>query len=207
MPSPRKLAVYVVAAVAAAALGVLFGQRVSVPPAPEQALVLTEPRPLPRFLLTDHHGADFGPERLAGRWTFLFFGFTHCPDVCPTTLQTLARARAELADLPPPERPGVVMVSVDPLRDTPAQLAGYVPYFDPEFLGVTGAEEALRPLTSSLGVAYSYTPGGDGKGYTVDHTAALFLVDPAGRLAAVFGTPHAADRIASDYRAILAASG
>jgi protein SCO1/2 len=99
------------------------------------------------------------------------------------------------------------MVSVDPLRDTPAQLAGYVPYFDPEFLGVTGAEEALRPLTSSLGVAYSYTPGGDGKGYTVDHTAALFLVDPAGRLAAVFGTPHVADRIASDYRAILAASG
>ena len=207
MSSQGKLAVYLVVAVAAAGLGILFGQRVSVPPAPEQALVLTEPRPLPNFSLTDHHGADFVPERLAGRWTFLFFGFTHCPDVCPTTLQTLARARAALADLPSPKRPGVIMVSVDPLRDTPAQLAGYVPYFDPEFLGVTGAEEALRPLTSSLGVAYGYTPADDGQGYTVDHTAAIFLVDPAGRLAAVFGTPHEAGRIASDYRAILAASG
>jgi protein SCO1/2 len=207
MSSVGKLALYAVIAVVAAGLGLLAATRWSTPPAPEQALMLERPRPLPEFALTDHTGVEFGPARLRGHWTFLFFGFTHCPDICPTTLQTLAQARAELEDLPAAQRPAVVMVSVDPGRDTPAQLAGYVPYFDPEFLGVVGAEDALRALTGNLGVAYGYTPDADGEGYTVDHTAAIFLVDPAGRLAAVFGTPHNAERIAADYRAVLAAAG
>jgi len=207
MSAVGKLALYAVVAALAAGLGLLAATRWSAPPGPERALMLDQPRPLPEFALTDHTGAAFGPARLRGHWTFLFFGFTHCPDVCPTTLQTLAQARAALEDLSPDQRPAVVMVSVDPGRDTPAQLAGYVPYFDPEFLGVVGAEEALRPLTSSLGVAYGYTPAADGVGYTVDHTAAIFLVDPAGRLAAVFGTPHRAGEIAADYRAVLAAAG
>lgn len=202
-----KLVLYAVVAVVAAGLGYLLANRASTPAAAAQALVLEQPRPLPDFSLTDHHGAAFGPARLAGHWTFLFFGFTHCPDVCPTTLQTLARARAALADLPAAQRPAVVMVSVDPGRDTPEQLAGYVPYFDPEFLGVTGPEDALAPLTGSLGVAYGYTPAADGEGYIVDHTAAIFLVDPSGRLAAVFGTPHDAATIADDFRVVLGRSG
>jgi protein SCO1/2 len=207
MPPARNIVLYTVVAAAAAALGVLLANRSPTPAAPEQALVLEQPRPLPDFALADHRGADFTPARLEGHWTFLFFGFTHCPDICPTTLQTLARVKAGLADLPAAARPDVVLVSVDPERDTPAPLAGYVPYFDPEFLGVTGREEALAPLAAGLGVAYGRTPDESGDGYTVDHTAAIFLVDPNGRLAAVFGTPHSADRIEADYRYVLAKTG
>lgn len=206
MSAPNKIVLYVVVAAAAAVAGFVLAQRVATPAGPAQALVLTQPRPLPDFGLIDHRSEAFGPARLRGRWTFLFFGFTHCPDVCPTTLQTLAAARNALDELPARDRPAVVMVSVDPGRDTPAQLAGYVPYFHPEFEGVTGPTAALEPLTTALGVAYSHTPAADG-GYTVDHTAAIFLIDPAGRLAAVFGTPHSSDRIAGDYRYIVEAAG
>ena len=203
MPAPRTLLLYVAVAVIAGALGFGLANRSPAPSSPAQALVLNQPRPLPAFRLLDHRGESFGPENLQGQWTFLFFGFTHCPDICPTTLQTLAAARSSLADLPAEERPAVVMISVDPERDTPTQLAGYVPYFDPDFLGATGPEPSLAPLASGLGVAYGRTPNEDGSSYTVDHTAAIFLVDPAGRLAAVFGTPHSATTIASDYRYVL----
>jgi protein SCO1/2 len=207
MPAPRTLLLYVTVAVVAGALGFGLANRNPAPTAPAQALVLNQPRPLPAFRLLDHRGESFGPERLQGQWTFLFFGFTHCPDICPTTLQTLAAALTALEDLPEDERPSVVMISVDPERDTPDQLAGYVPYFDPDFLGATGPEPSLQPLAAGLGVAYGQTPNEDGTSYTVDHTAAIFLVDPAGRLAAVFGTPHSAATIASDYRYVLEKAG
>ena len=198
---------YTVVAIVAAGVGFALAIRSMAPVGPEKALVMTEPRALPEFALIDHHGEAFGPETLRGRWTFLFFGFTHCPDICPMALQTLASVRRQLADLPADEQPDVVMISVDPGRDTPAQLATYVPYFDPSFLGVSGADEGLVALTSGLGVAFSRTPAADGESYTVDHTAAIFLVNPDARLAAVFGTPHSAETIASDYRYVLGESG
>jgi protein SCO1/2 len=207
MPRSQTLILYAAVAVVAAAIGFAVANRSPTPTGPEQALVLSQPRPLPDFSLQDHRGEAFGPGRLAGQWTFLFFGFTHCPDICPTTLQTLAAARSALGDLPADARPDVVMVSVDPERDTPEQLAAYVPYFDADFLGVTGTDDALGPLTGALGVAYGRTPTAGGEGYTVDHTAAIFLVNPDGRLAAVFGTPHSAERIARDFRYVLGAAG
>jgi len=169
----------------------------------EHATAFPSPRALPPFTLVDHRGAPFGPERLAGRWHVLFFGFTHCPDVCPSTLATLAAARRELADLPPADRPEVVLVSVDPQRDTPARLAEYVAFFDPSFVGVTGEPAMLESLTRELGVAVMVgEPDASGQ-YSIDHTATLFLVDPQGRLAAVFGMPHTPDGIAHDYRLVL----
>jgi protein SCO1/2 len=176
----------------------------SAPPATRVAAVYREPRALPAFELVAQDGSRFAAGRLKGRWTVLFFGFTNCPDVCPATLAQLAAVKRRLADLATDLQPAVVMVSVDPKRDTPQRLAQYVPYFDKSFVGVTGTTEAVDALTRGMGVAVHVGPEVDGT-YTVDHTAALFLVGPDAKLAAVFPTPHVADAIAADYRTIVAA--
>jgi protein SCO1/2 len=174
------------------------------PPATEVAAVYARPRPLPPFNLIAHDGSRFDAARLRGHYTLLLFGFTQCPDLCPTTLVTLAAAGKLLADLPAARRPAVVLVSVDPARDTPPVLARYVPHFDPAFIGVTGDADAIAAFALALGAAFQRGAAVDGS-YTVDHTAALFLVDPEVRLLAVFPTPHVAAPIAADYRRILAA--
>lgn len=173
----------------------------------EHGTLYPAPRSLPGFELTDQHGRPFGPGRLTGRWTLMFFGFTHCPDICPATLATLAAARRELADLPPAQQPQVVLVSVDPQRDTVEKLAGYTAFFDPAFLGVTGAAPQVARLTDAIGVAVMPGPPDEFGNYTVDHTAAVFLVDPAGAVAAVFSPPHSPDGITHDYRVILGMAG
>ncbi len=174
------------------------------PPATEVAAVYDAPRPLPPFELTAGDGSRFDAARLRGHYTLVLFGFTNCPDLCPTTLVTLAAAGRLLADLPAQRRPAVIMVSVDPRRDTPPVLSRYVAHFDPGFTGVTGSEPAIAAFALTLGAAFQRGAEVDGS-YTVDHTAALFLVDPEARLLAVFPTPHVAAAIAADYRRILAA--
>ncbi len=199
------LAVVLVAALAGAVTAWIAGRPTQAPPVLERATLLDAPRPLPALALKDHTGTDFGLDRLRGHWTLMFFGFTNCPDVCPTTLATLAQVRKVVADLPSPELPAIVLVSVDPARDTPDALSRYVGYFDPQFLGVTGGPETIEALTRELGVAVLVgAPAADGS-YTVDHTAAIFLIDPSAAFAAVFGSPHAADVIARDYRSIVVA--
>ncbi len=200
------IAMVVLAGVVAGVLvAYLVSNRAAPPPQLERATLFAEPRALPAFELIDQSGAPFGVQRLQGQWTFLFFGFVNCPDVCPTTLATLAQVRRALGDLPEPDQPGVVLVSVDPGRDTPPVLAQYVAHFDPSFAGVTGNPGAIESLTQALGVAVVVgLPVADGN-YAVDHTAAVFLVDPEGRLAALFNTPHDPGAIARDYRRIVEA--
>ena len=171
----------------------------------ERAVFIQEPRPLPDAALTRGGGARFGTASLAGHWTFLFFGFVNCPDICPTTLATLATVEKSLGDLPPAERPAVAFVSVDPARDTPEILTRYVAHFDPAFEGVTGSAAAIEAWARSLGVAVIIGPPAADGSYSVDHSAAIFLVDPESRVAALFGTPHEAGAIARDFRRILAA--
>lgn len=192
----------VVLAILAAASGAWFATRVGAPELPEQARILSAPRVLPEVPAIDHAGRPFGRHDYSGRWTLVFFGFTHCPDICPATLQVLAAARRQLDDLPPADQPQVVMISVDPERDSPARLAEYVPFFHPEFRGVQVPEQHLPELTRGFSAAYAVTPLGE-DGYTVDHTASLFLVDREGRLAAVIPTPHTPDGVATDLRRIL----
>jgi protein SCO1/2 len=175
-------------------------------PALERAVLFSESRPIPDLALVDQSGQPFGAARLRGGWTFVFFGFVNCPDVCPTTLATLAAARKQLADLPPAELPAVALVSVDPGRDTPEILARYVTHFDPSFSGVTGSPEAIGALTAAVGVAVIIGPEAADGGYSIDHSAAILLVNPEGRVAAMFGAPHEASTIARDYRHIVAAS-
>lgn len=180
--------------------------RTDAQPMLEVATLFDAGRPLAAFELTDQNGRKFIRESLRGQWTMMFFGFTHCPDVCPTTLATLSELHRMLSDLPLEDQPVVVLVSVDPVRDTPAVLARYVAHFDPQFLGVTGPPEAIEILTRDLGVAVSIGPASEDGNYTVDHTAAIFLIDPSAEYSAVFSGPHAADVIARDYRSIVAAA-
>lgn len=160
---------------------------------------LPETPPLPAFALTNHQGSPFTEASLHGRWTFLFFGYTHCPDVCPTSLAALAEVTRQLDVTPGVPRPQVVFVSVDGQRDTPSLLADYVPTFNPLFIGVTGTEAQLAPLVKSLGVFFERHGGADGN-YLIDHTAGVFLIDPVGKLSAVFPHPPRADLIAEEYR-------
>jgi protein SCO1 len=193
------IAAAVVLAVSAAVAGAWFAARMGAPEMPEHARILSAPRPIPQVPGLDHLGRPFGLADFEGRWTVAFFGFTYCPDICPATLQVLAATRRLLEDLPEGDRPQVVMISVDPGRDSPERLADYVPFFHPEFRGVTVEAQYLPELTRAFGAAYAYSPLGD-NAYTVDHTASLFLVDRQGRVAAVFPTPHTAEGIAADLR-------
>ena len=199
------LILVLVAALAGLATAWITIGRPDTPPALEQATMLDVARPLPQFELVDQAGRAFQRDNLRGQWTLMFFGFTNCPDVCPTTLAALAEVRRKLKDLPAGDLPAVVFVSVDPARDTTEALGRYVAHFDPQFMGVTGLPVAIEALTHDLGVAVSMGPVSQDGNYTVDHTAAIFLIDPSAAFAAVFGSPHVADVIARDYRSIVAA--
>lgn len=203
--SPRRLLLGTVALLAVVLVGTLAARfllnSAARAPATQVALVYPAPRALPPFTLTAGDGSTFDASRLRGHFTFVLFGYTNCPDVCPTTLIELKRVRELLADLPARERPAVVLVSVDPKRDTPERLSAYVTHFDPTFVGLTGAQAQIGTLAQAVGVAIERGEERDGS-YSVDHTAALFLIDPGARVAAVFPTPHAAATIAGDYRAI-----
>jgi protein SCO1 len=164
--------------------------------------LLEPPQALPPVDLVDQTGAAFGSARLQGRWSLLFFGFTSCPDVCPMTLALLAQVEKSLADLPAEQRPQIVLMSVDPKRDTPERLAAYVRHFSPTFVGTTGSPEAIESFTRKLGVPVAIHALDDGS-YTVDHSATIFLVNPDAQLRAVFSTPHVPADISADYRRIV----
>src|SRR5262245_44116896 len=123
-------------AIVAFALGLVAARFAFAPkplPATENATLFPSPRPLPALTLVDQDGRATGPDLLKGHWTVVFFGFTSCPDVCPTTLAMLAQTQRHLTDLPAGERPRVLLISVDPERDTPELLRAYVRHFDPSF--------------------------------------------------------------------------
>ncbi len=157
---------------------------------------LPQPRAVPDFTLSDIYGRPFTRADLAGAPTLVFFGFTHCPDVCPTTLLKLARVTKQVGDA----RLRVLFVSIDPQRDTPQALALYVHAFDPRFAGLTGEPAAIAAVAQQFGVAVSRVdlPGGD---YTMDHSAVVFLLDDAARIAAIFTPPFEVAAMAADLTA------
>jgi protein SCO1/2 len=137
----------------------------------------------------------------------MFFGYTNCPDFCPTTLSTLAALEKRLRASGAPVRPHVIFVSVDAKRDTPEQLAKYVPYFDPEFIGVTAADQpTIEAVAAKLGVEVTITPKADGT-YTVDHSGAIFVFNPDARLTAILVGPFTVDALQADFQRIVAAHG
>jgi protein SCO1/2 len=172
-------------------------------PVTESAMVFEAPRAIPSLDLVDQDGKPFTTQSLRDRWSIVFFGFTHCPDVCPTTLAVLKQVHTQLADLPDAQRPHVLLFTVDPERDTPALLRDYVRFFDPTFGAVTGTAEGVRQAAGTFAVPYAKVslPGG---GYTMDHGAGLFFVGPDGSNVAYASPPLQAETLARDYRKLLA---
>ena len=194
-------AVAVLAGIAGMAANLLFRDA---PPTPLQdpvATVLEPPRALPELELIDHRGEAVDRARFEGGWDLLFFGFTHCPDVCPTTLYDLAQASAIIEEHGG-TAPDVYMVTVDPARDDAETLAAYVPFFDRDFTGITGSLPELEVLFRNLGVAYGYRDRDDGS-YDVDHTPALFLIDPEGRFRALYNPPYRVADLATSLRRVM----
>jgi protein SCO1/2 len=209
MSRTQTIALAAIVAIVAVASGILSARWLLQPQAGSQpevttATLLAPPRPLPPMELVDQDNRPFDTSRLRGGWSLVFFGFTSCPDVCPTTMTALANANKLLADLPAGQRPRVVMISVDPQRDTPERLAGYVKAFDPAFTGATGTKAAIDELAKRMGVLAATRPI-EGGSYTVDHTTSVFLIDPDGALRALFSAPHTPQLIADDYRRIVGA--
>ena len=167
----------------------------------------------PQFKSTDITGAPYGhsleladhtgkPRRLEdwrGKAVVLFFGFTHCPDICPTTLADIAGAVKSLG--PDAERVQVLMVSVDPERDTPESLAKYVTAFDPRFLGLRGDLAATKKVAAEFKIYFEKRKQGDS--YTVDHSAQSYVIDPQGRLRLLVRHDRIAQDLSADLRAIL----
>ena len=167
--------------------------------------LLAPPRALADFSLIDNQGRSFGAANLRGHWSLMFFGYTNCPDYCPTTLTTLAALAKQLRAAGFVAPPQVIFVSVDAKRDTPARLDAFVPAFDPDFIGLTApSQPAIEALAKKWGVAVAIlsAPNGD---YIVDHSAAIFVIDPAGQLAAILSGPFTVDALQSDYRRIVSA--
>jgi len=182
--------------------GAWLGARTGAPAALEFGTRIDPPQPLPSTELTQQDGSTFDRTKLRGRWSLMFFGFTHCPAICPMTLTTLAQTRKQLTGLNPDELPQVLLISVDPERDTPELIARYVAQFDPSFLGVTGSTAAIDEFTAALGIAHKKIGAGDDE-YMVDHTAAIMMIDPQGRRVAVFSPPFTAEHLAADYLRML----
>lgn len=152
--------------------------------------------------LTDHTGRRLASADFSGRVVVVFFGYTQCPDICPTALsmmQETLRLLGEAAD-----RVQVLFVTVDPERDTPELLASYVPWFDPRFLGLYGDAATTLAVAKEFRVFYSKVKGGSAVGYSIDHTAGSYVLDPTGKLRLLI--PHDANpqNVAADLRLLLA---
>ena len=165
------------------------------------AVVFEKPRIIPPFELVDHRGKAFTLERLQGKWTVIFFGFTTCPDICPTTLATLSQWYKKLDDDIRAETQ-VVMLSVDPGRDTPDKLAAYMSHFDENFVGVTGEFLPIKTLSDQLNVAFNKVMLGESD-YTVDHSSHLVLINPYGHYHGIFKAPFQLGQLKTTYQSIV----
>lgn len=186
-----------------------FGASTPVGPAMQTVRLFERPRELPAFSLRQSDGTQLIPGELKGHWTLVFLGFTHCPDVCPTTLTELGQAQRQWAALPDARRPRVLFVSVDPDRDTPMQIGGYAHAFHRDTLAATADLPALESFAKSLSLVFMKVPAPGGvpaDQYSVDHSAAIALLDPQGRMAGVITPPLQPKAIAEDMIALTKAS-
>lgn len=170
------------------------------PPQALQHLLLPEPRPLKPFTLTDHNGQALGLEQLTGHWTFIFFGYTHCPDICPTTLGMLKGVAGKLAQQPDfSKETRFLFVSVDPQRDTLPHLKNYITYFHPEFVSATGEQQNIDRLARQLGAVYMFEGDTTRDDYIVNHSASVALINPQGQWVARFNPPHTVRQFHDGY--------
>lgn len=174
--------------------------------------ILPRPREIAPFRLTAHSGSAFDLDSLKDRWSFLFFGFTNCPDVCPTSLAVMAQAQRQLTAIDPVTAAAFqgVLVSVDPERDDAQRLASYVGAFSENFLGAGGELRAVAAFAEQLNVAFAKVPVfdetgvADGSRYQVEHTANIVIVNPAGHYHGFIKYPQQADTIVATFQSLAA---
>jgi len=165
----------------------------------------TDFKTVQEFELIDVDGQPITQRVFEDAWSLVFFGFTHCPDVCPITLQIMKDVveKLEAQEQVPPQ---IVFVSIDPARDTAESMKKYIEYFNEEFVGITGDVNKVHALSSSLGIVASFTANeSNPDNYGVDHTASLLLIDPQRRVRAKVTPPHEAEKIIADYLTMIAA--
>ena len=156
------------------------------------------PKQLNDFSTEDHNGKKFGLDNIKGKWSFLFFGYTNCPDICPITMSVMADAYKKLSI--EFENFQTIFITVDPERDTTNNLSSYVSYFDKNFIGLKGNVKNESSLISQIGIAYYYNK--NDKNYLVDHPASIFLIDPEMRLLAKLSPPHKSQKIINQFKEI-----
>ena len=208
MLSKWTLGLLLVIAISATAYNVwkLSQDKVVQAPAEIEDYLFWQAKELTDFKLTGADNKTLGLNDLKGKWSFIFFGYTHCPDVCPLTLGVLGQAFKILEKTPAvfPEIQGI-FVSVDPKRDTPESLKEYVTYFNSNFIGVTGSTTELEAFSRQMSALYTMHPSEtdkSGNAYLVSHSSTIFLVDPQGRLHGRFPPPQAPQEIAEIFMKI-----
>ncbi|WP_299081488.1 SCO family protein [uncultured Paraglaciecola sp.] len=161
-------------------VGVIVAITIAPPAADKTQHVSLYPqaRALPDFRLVDHNNQTFTPADLKGHWSLVFVGYTYCPDICPTTLAELKSIYPELQKIVSDFPIQVVLLSVDPKRDTPERLNEYINFFDPEFIAVSGEHGQLFPLVRAMGMMYSMSESTDNPNYLVDHSSSVVIVNP-----------------------------
>jgi len=209
----RSITLVLVAAVAAGAglwaAQKYLGHPASTSPALQTVRLFSPPRELPAFSLRQSDGTALVPGELKGHWTLVFLGFTHCPDVCPTTLAQLAQAQKQWTALPDATRPRVLFVSVDPDRDTPDRIGEYAHAFHRDTLAATADTPSLERFAHSLSLVFAKVPAPAGTPedqYAMDHSATLAVLDPAGRMSGIVQPPLQPALIASDLAALTQSS-
>ena len=212
----RKIGLILVIALAAG-LGLLAAQKFfgTAPggarlPQMQSVTLYPQTRALPAFSLRQSDGTQLTSGELNGHWTLVFLGFTFCPDVCPTTLAELAQAQNQWKPLPESLRPRVLFVSVDPERDTPARIGEYAHAFHPDTLAATADVPALENFAKSLGFVFMKVPGKNfaknPDDYSMDHSSAIAVLDPQGRVAGLLRPPFKPKAIAEDLQALTQAT-
>lgn len=209
MAGTNRLSIYAGSALmvlAAFAVGYIVGgnaaRNPTIPAVP--GIVWPPPPVLEPFELVDADGGRFDEKRLRGKWTLLFFGYTHCPDICPTTLATLKRIDEALRDSREYQARGqVVFISVDGERDTSEQLKTYTGYFNPDFIAASAPTERLHKLTRQFGIRIVRVSTDDPNEYWFDHPASILLIGPDTRVVGEFVPPLVGEDIASQIRQIL----
>jgi protein SCO1/2 len=211
----NRTTLFILIAAVAAALGLMAAQAwfthapAGSRPVLKAARLFDPPRAIPPFSLRQSDGTPLVPGELKGHWTLVFLGFTHCPDVCPTTLAQLAAAQKQWAAQPEATRPRVLFVSVDPERDNPDAIGEYAHAFHRDTLAATADVPALETFARSLSMVFAKVPapaGAPADQYSVDHSASLAVLDPQGRLTGFIQPPFDPKDIATDMTALSEAS-
>lgn len=166
---------------------------------------LQQPREIEQFSLTGIDNQVFDNQSLQGSWTLVFFGFTSCGYLCPTTMAELTKMHHILEKKGIKPLPRIVMISIDPERDSLEKLKNYVQAFDNHFYGARGNDDMVKKMTREMGIAYSKVmlPNAQQGNYDIEHSGALMLFNPQGELSAFFTTPHQAELLAKDYHLLV----